>query len=73
MRCIRNILDGGWHVEIHHTWREGNRSANWLANFSLTMNSWDFVVLETPHSELNSLIFDDIYGVCMPINVCIVV
>jgi ribonuclease HI len=73
MRRIRNLLDRSWHVEIHHTWWEGNRSADWLANFSLTMDSWDFVVLKTPPSELNSLLFDDISGACMPRNVRLVV
>ncbi|XP_024636615.1 two-component response regulator ORR24 [Medicago truncatula] len=33
------------------------------------MDSWNFTILETPPSELNSLFFDDISGACMPINV----
>jgi len=74
MRLIRNLLDRSWHVEIHYSWREaGNRSVGWLANFSLTMDSWDFVVLETPLSELNSLLFNDISGACMSRNVRLVV
>lgn len=28
MRRIRNLFDRSWHVEIHHNWREGNRSAD---------------------------------------------
>lgn len=35
---IINILG----VEVHHTWREDNKIAYWLVNFSPTMNSWNF-------------------------------
>jgi len=49
-------------VKITHTWREGNRSADWLTNFSISMDSLDFHILETPPTELQSLLFDDIFG-----------
>jgi len=53
-------------------WREGNISADWLANFSILMDFLDFHILENPPSELQSLLFDDIYGACMPRNVCLI-
>jgi hypothetical protein len=55
-----------WQVEINHTWREGNKSVDWLANFSLALNFFDLYVIKTPTRELISLIFDDISGTCMP-------
>ena len=69
IRRIQNILNRNWRIQVHHTLREGSRSADWLGNFSLTMDSWNFTILETPPSELNSLLFDDISGACMPRNV----
>jgi len=46
-------------VQINHTWRECNRAADWLANFSLTLNAFDFHVMETPPRELQNILFDD--------------
>jgi hypothetical protein len=60
---LKNMI---WQVEINHTWREGNKSADWLANFSLALNFFDLYVIKTPTRELISLIFDDISGTCMP-------
>jgi len=34
IRRIREFKNMNWHVQINHTWREGNRAANWLANYS---------------------------------------
>ena len=36
---IQEILRREWHTQVIHTWREGNRCADWLANFSLYLNS----------------------------------
>jgi len=58
-----------WQVQINHIWREGNRSADWLTNFSLSLDSFDLHVIETPPRELRCLLFDDISGACMPRNV----
>ncbi|CAJ2669285.1 unnamed protein product [Trifolium pratense] len=72
IKRIRDLKNMNWHVQFNHTWREGNRSADWLANFSLTLNSFDLHVLESPPRELQSLIFDDVSGACMPRSVRIV-
>jgi len=44
-----------------------------FADFSLTMDPWNFVVLETHPSELNNLLFDDIFETYMPKIVRLVV
>jgi ribonuclease HI len=45
VRRIRKLLRLSWTVQINHTWREGNRSADWLANFSISRDSMDFCFL----------------------------
>ncbi|GAU23111.1 hypothetical protein TSUD_305580 [Trifolium subterraneum] len=69
VRRIRDLKNLDWQVQINHTWREGNRPADWLANFSLTLNSFDLHTYETPPRELQSLIFYDFSGACMPRSV----
>jgi hypothetical protein len=72
IRRIHDLKTLDWQVEVNHTWREGNRSADWLANFSLTLDSFDLHIFETPPRELRSLIFDDFSGACMPRSVRLV-
>ncbi|GAU14826.1 hypothetical protein TSUD_50380 [Trifolium subterraneum] len=54
---IRNFLALSWQVILSHTWREGNRSAYWLENFSYS-NSFDIHVLENPLKELQRGLVD---------------
>jgi len=61
IRCICEFKYVNWQMQINHTWREGSRAANWLSNFSLTLNSFDL-----PSSELQNILFDDISDSCMP-------
>lgn len=56
-------------VQINHTWRERNKSAEWLANFSQSLDSFDLHVIETPPEEFQCLLFYDISGTYMPQNV----
>ncbi|GAU35182.1 hypothetical protein TSUD_319920 [Trifolium subterraneum] len=72
IRRIKGLIDFDWQIQFKHTWREGNRSADWLANHSLVHSSFDVISLETPPRELQSVLFDDIFGACMPRNVCLV-
>ncbi|MCI38965.1 hypothetical protein A2U01_0060194, partial [Trifolium medium] len=60
------------HIQFKHMWWEDNRSADWLANHSLVQSSFDVISLETPPRELQNILFDDIFGACMPRNVCLV-
>ncbi|CAJ2627891.1 unnamed protein product [Trifolium pratense] len=69
IRRIPNLLALDWQVQIRHTWREGNISADWLANYSISMSSFNCSIIESPPSELRSLFFDDLSGTCMPRNI----
>ncbi|GAU44764.1 hypothetical protein TSUD_246570 [Trifolium subterraneum] len=65
IKCIRSLKNMNWHVQFNHKWREGNRSVDWLANFDLTLSSFDLQVLGSLPRELQSLIFYDVFGACM--------
>lgn len=66
---IQVLLKLNWQVLFNHTWREGNRSAVWLANLSFSMDSFNIHVMDTPPSEVSSLLFYDISGASMPKNI----
>ena len=66
IRRIRDLIELPGEVQINHTLREGNRSADWLAAYSLTQDSFVPIVLEVPPRELQNILFEDIFGVCMP-------
>jgi hypothetical protein len=59
---IQELLKLNWQVLSNRTWRERNRSADWLANFSFSLDSFNTYVMETPHREVSSILFDDISG-----------
>jgi ribonuclease HI len=40
VRRIRNFANLHRRVAFKHTWREGNRCADWLANYSLSQSSF---------------------------------
>ncbi|CAJ2642253.1 unnamed protein product [Trifolium pratense] len=66
IRRIQELINMNWQTQFQHTWREGNRSADWLANHSLMQDSFDFITLETPPIDLQNSLFADISGVSMP-------
>jgi len=66
---IRKLLRMDWHVQINHIWRKGNKSADWLASFSIYVNHLNLIILETPPTEFQKLMFDDISGACIRRNV----
>ncbi|XP_045799725.1 uncharacterized protein LOC123893927 [Trifolium pratense] len=66
IRRIQDLISRNWQIQFKHTRRKGNKSADWLRNHSFTHNSFDLMMLETPPRELQSIIFDDIYGTYMP-------
>jgi len=45
-RHICDLIDLPWQVHGNHTWREGNRSADWLAAFSRTKISFTSIILQ---------------------------
>lgn len=64
-----------WQVQINHTWREGNKSADWLANFSLSLDFFDLHIIETLLLESFNVFFFffyDIFGTCMSRDVCLI-
>jgi hypothetical protein len=67
--CVQEFLKLNWQVQINHTWREGNRSADWLVNFNFSLDSFNIHVMETPPNEISRLFFDDFIGACMPRNI----
>jgi hypothetical protein len=69
VRRILNMLALDWHVQIRHTWREGNHFADRLVNFSLSFDSLDSTIVKTPISDLRKFLFDDFSGSSMPRNV----
>jgi hypothetical protein len=52
VRHIRQLLQLNWQVHLSHTWREGNRSVDWLANFNYTLSSFSVHFLESPPRKL---------------------
>jgi len=66
---IRKLLKMSWNVQLNHTWREGKMSANWLTNLSISTDHFNFLVLESPFSEVQRILFDDLSEACMPRNV----
>jgi len=44
---IRKFISLNWHVDVNNVWREGNKSFDWLANYSIMLNSLKMNVLET--------------------------
>jgi hypothetical protein len=62
IRCIRDLKNMNWQVQMNHTWREGNGSTDWPTNFTLTLNSLNLHVLEAHSRELQRLIFYNIFG-----------
>jgi len=69
IRRIRDLKNMSWQVQINHIWREANRLVDWLAKFSLSLDSFDLHVIETLPRELRCLLFYDISDACMPRNV----
>lgn len=53
-------------MNINHIGREGNKTADWLATSNLTLNTFDFYVMETPLKELQNIIFNDISDTYIP-------
>jgi len=66
IRHIRDLKNKSWHVHINHTWCEGNISADWLANFNLSLDTFDLHMIEIPPRELQRLLFDDFSGAEIP-------
>lgn len=62
VRRIQSLLALNWHTHVCHTMRKGNMSAYWLANYSLSMSSINFYIIDYPLNELHGLICKDLFG-----------
>jgi hypothetical protein len=69
VRRIKQLLDWNWQVKLSHTWRERNRSADWLANFSYSLSSFNVRYIESSPRKLQSFLFYDIFRACFPKNI----
>jgi ribonuclease HI len=47
IRRICDLKNMSWQFQINYTWREGNRSADWLVNVSFNLNYFDLHIMET--------------------------
>jgi hypothetical protein len=56
-------------VQITQTRRESNKSADFLANLSLTQIFFDACVLDNHPRELHNFLVVDIFAACIPRNV----
>jgi ribonuclease HI len=72
VRRIGELIKLNWQVQFNHTCREGNISADWMANFSFSLNSFNIHVMETPPNEVSNLLFADVSGACMPRNIHVI-
>jgi hypothetical protein len=73
IRRIQELLKLNWQVHFNHTWREGNKSADWLANFSFSLDFFNTHIMETPPNGISSLLFDDFSGTYMPRNIYVTI
>ncbi|CAL1382969.1 unnamed protein product [Linum trigynum] len=63
--AIRRLLAKEWVVRLVHTYREGNRVADWLSKHSLIYPFGTFE-LDDPPSELNRICCEDMLRVSFP-------
>ncbi|CAL1403276.1 unnamed protein product [Linum trigynum] len=59
LTAIRRKISQDWVVNLIHTYREGNRVADWLSKHSLVY-LYGMYELETPPEELQPLLHDDL-------------
>ncbi|CAL1363580.1 unnamed protein product [Linum trigynum] len=65
LTAIRRRLAQDWVVKLVHTYREGNRVADWLSKHSLVY-PYGKCVLDLPPQGLNSILSDDTRGQTFP-------
>lgn len=71
-RLIFRILDWkkkDWQVIFSHTYREGNRCADWLANWSFHHQELGTVMINHPPIELATIFSSDLAGASLSLFV----
>lgn len=59
---LKNLISGNWWVKVTHTWREGNKCADLLANYGLRLYHNVPLELEHPPTELQHVLINDLTG-----------
>ena len=59
---IRGMIRRNWEFQLHHTLREGNQCADWLAKLG-ARGADSLAVLSSPPTELNNFLLVDAMGV----------
>ncbi|CAL1384434.1 unnamed protein product [Linum trigynum] len=62
---IRRLLGQDWVVQLAHTYREGNRVADWLSKHSL-IYPFDTYELDEPPRDLKKILQEDLLEVSFP-------
>ena len=62
MRDIYKLLERSWKVTVAHTYREGNKCVDAIANHALSL-SQGLHILENPPGSVSRIMMDDIVGV----------
>lgn len=63
--CRSMLNNPEWRVTVVHIYREGNRAADWLANFGVAQNV-RFHMFQSVPLELSRILDEDIRGVAFP-------
>ncbi|CAL1380493.1 unnamed protein product [Linum trigynum] len=70
LSTIRRKISLDWVVNLVHTYRKGNRVADWLSKYSLVY-PYDMYELEKPPQEALHILQDDQRGITFPRNIVI--
>lgn len=65
VKSIRTLLSRAWNIRITHVRREGNRLADWLADYSHSL-PLGLHKLERPPAGCGEILMHDIIGVGFP-------
>ena len=63
--CRRLVRDSSWDIRVSHIFREGNRAADWLANYGVAQPLRFFVLEDIPLS-FSRILEEDCRGVALP-------
>ncbi|CAL1371901.1 unnamed protein product [Linum trigynum] len=65
LTAIRRLMTQDWMVRIVHTYREGNRAADWLSKHSPVYPFGTYELAEPPR-DLKKILLEDMVGVNFP-------
>ena len=65
VKDINKLLERNWEVIVAHTYREGNRCAEAMANHALSLPQ-GLHILENPLEFVSRIMMEDIVGLSFP-------